>query len=66
MMNATPPGDITPPGLSFVFRMTLEFDLGPRLRFEPAFKGGRRGFVAVRGGSIEGPRLTGRVLPQSV
>jgi hypothetical protein len=65
MIDAVPPGDIAPPGLSFAFRMTLEFDAGPRLRFEPAFQGGRRGFVAVQGGSIEGPRLHGRVLPQS-
>jgi hypothetical protein len=58
-------GYMTPPGLSFAFRILLEFDPGPRLRFEPAFQAGRRGFVAVRGGSIEGPRLTGRVLPHS-
>jgi hypothetical protein len=57
--------DMTPPGLSFAFRILLEFDAGPRLRFEPAFHSGRRGFVAVQGGSIEGPRLSGRVLPQS-
>jgi hypothetical protein len=58
-------GEMTPPGLSFAFRILLEFDTGPRLRFESAFQAGRRGFVAVRGGSIQGPRLTGRVLPQS-
>jgi len=59
-------GALNPPGLAFAFRIVLEFDSGPRLRFEPAFKGGgRRGFVAVKGGSIEGPRLQGRVLPQS-
>ena len=52
-------------GLSFAFRILLEFDAGPRLRFEPAFQSGRRGFVAVQGGSIEGPRLSGRVLPRS-
>jgi hypothetical protein len=58
-------GALPPPGLAFAFRVILEFDAGPRLRFEPAFQAGRRGFVAVKGGSIEGPRLTGRVLPQS-
>jgi hypothetical protein len=58
-------GALTPPGLAFAFRIILEFDAGPRLRFEPAFQAGRRGFVAVKGGSIEGPRLTGRVLPLS-
>jgi hypothetical protein len=58
-------GDMSPPGLSFAFRILLEFDAGPRLRFEPAFQAGRRGFVAVQGGSIEGPRLSGRVVSRS-
>jgi hypothetical protein len=58
-------GPLAAPGLAFAFRILLEFDAGPRLRFEPAFQAGRRGFVAVKGGRIEGPRLTGRVLPQS-
>ena len=66
MTNATlTGGPLAPPGLTFAFRIILEFDAGPRLRFEPAFQAGRRGFVAVKGGTIEGPRLTGRVLPQS-
>ena len=66
MTNATlTGGPLAPPGLAFAFRIILEFDAGPRLRFEPAFQAGRRGFVPVQGGSIEGPRLTGRVLPQS-
>ena len=56
---------MTPPGLEFAFRILLRFDAGPRLRFEPAFKSGRRGFVAVQGGEITGPRLTGRVVPLS-
>jgi hypothetical protein len=59
-------GALDPPGLRFAFRILLEFDAGPRLRFEPAFQpGARRGFVAVKGGRIEGPRLEGRVMPQS-
>jgi hypothetical protein len=57
--------DMSPPGLRFAFRILLEFDPGPRLRFEPAFQSARRGFVAVQGGSIEGPLLSGRVLPHS-
>lgn len=57
--------DLLPPGLSFAFRIELEFDAGPRLRFEPAFQAGRRGFVAVQGGTIDGPRLTGRVMSRS-
>jgi hypothetical protein len=60
-----PGGPLNPPGLHFAFRIILEFDAGPRLRFEPAFRSGRRGFVAVQGGSITGPRLSGRVVPQS-
>ena len=57
--------DLAPPGLSFAFRIVLRFDAGPRLRFDPAYKAGRRGFVAVQGGEISGPRLNGRVVPQS-
>jgi hypothetical protein len=53
------------PTLELAFRIRLEFGAGPRLRFEPAFAAFRRGFVAVLGGEIEGPRLTGRVLPQT-
>lgn len=56
---------LAPPGLQFAFRIVLHFDDGPRLRFEPAYRSARRGFVAVQGGRIEGPRLNGRVLPQS-
>jgi hypothetical protein len=58
-------GDMSAPGLLFVFRVLLQFDAGPRLRFEPAHKAGRRGFVGVKGGHMEGPRLKGRVVPQS-
>jgi len=59
------PGDLSPPGLEFAFRITLTFDEGPRLRFAPAWQAGLRGFVGAQGGRIEGPRLSGRVLPQS-
>ena len=65
MNHESSTGDMSPPALSFAFRVLLEFDAGPRLRFEPAFQAGRRGFVAVQGGSIEGPRLTGRVMSHS-
>jgi hypothetical protein len=57
--------DLAPPGLEFAFRIELEFDAGPRLRFEPAYQAGKRGFVAVQGGTITGPRLQGRVLSRS-
>jgi hypothetical protein len=64
MTDPSPVPDMTPPVLVFVFRILLRFDAGPRLRFEPAYRAGRRGFVAVQGGEVSGPRLTGRVLPQ--
>ena len=53
------------PTLDFAFRITLHFDPGPRLRFDNAFGDFRRGYVGVLGGEISGPRLAGRVLPQS-
>ncbi|MFO1504435.1 MAG: DUF3237 family protein [Steroidobacteraceae bacterium] len=65
MADESRPGDLAPPGLSFAFRIVLEFDAGPRLRFEPAHRAGRRGHVPVKGGQISGPRLQGRVVPLS-
>jgi hypothetical protein len=53
---------MSPPGLEFAFRIVLRFAEGPRLRFDSAHRAGRRGFVAVQGGEITGPRLSGRVL----
>jgi hypothetical protein len=53
------------PTLEFAFSMRLEFGAAARLRFEPAFGSYRRGFVSVLGGAIEGPRLSGRVVPQT-
>ena len=52
------------PTLQFAFRVRLDFEPGPRLRFNiPA--GGVRGFVSLIGGEITGPRLTGRAVPHS-
>ena len=53
------------PTLEFAFRVRLEFGSEKRLRFQSACRAYQRGFVAVRGGAIEGPRLSGRVLPQT-
>lgn len=53
------------PTLEPVFSVRLDFDDGPRLRFEPANTPFRRGFVGVKGGVVSGPRLNGRVLPRS-
>jgi hypothetical protein len=53
------------PTLELAFRARLDFGDGPRLRFEPAGKAFTRGFVAVVGGEVSGPRLTGRVVPFS-
>ncbi|MFM1886465.1 MAG: hypothetical protein RL026_1622 [Pseudomonadota bacterium] len=62
-MNAmAAPDAMSPPGLEFAFRIVLRFAEGPRLRFDSAHRAGRRGFVAVQGGEITGPRLSGRVL----
>ena len=49
--------------LEFVFRITLK--LGTRTKLGPIPTGGMRGFVAAAGGRIEGPRLNGRVVPNS-
>lgn len=65
MSEASVPGDLARPTLEFAFRIRLEFDPGPRLRFESAHRAARRGFVGVLGGDIQGPALTGRVVPRS-
>jgi hypothetical protein len=53
------------PALELVFCARLDFGEGPRLRFAPAAKAFTRGFVAVVGGKLSGPRLSGRVVPFS-
>jgi hypothetical protein len=52
------------PQLNFVFSVRLDFPPGPRVRF-PVQGGATRGFVAVAGGSVAGPRLEGEVVPGS-
>lgn len=53
------------PELLLAFHVRLDFAEGPRLRFAPAHKSFTRGFVALVGGEVSGPRLTGRVVPHS-
>ena len=53
------------PTLAPAFSIRLDFGDGPRTRFIPAHKSFTRGFVSVIGGAISGPRLQGRVVPQS-
>lgn len=53
------------PSLELAFRIRLDFGEGPRLRFRPAPTEFTRGFVAVSGGEVSGPRLSGRVVPFS-
>jgi Protein of unknown function (DUF3237) len=66
MTTPNPNGpSLTPPSLEFAFSVRLQFGDGPRLRFNPAFTEFTRGFVSVLGGEITGPRLTGRVVPQT-
>jgi hypothetical protein len=53
------------PALELAFKVRLDFGEGPRTRFAPAGQPFTRGFVAVIGGEVSGPRLTGRVVPYS-
>ena len=53
------------PALELAFHVRLDFADGPRLRFIPAFKRVTRGFVGLAGGEVSGPRLTGKVVPNS-
>lgn len=53
------------PELELAFHIRLDFGEGPRLRFEPHHTAFTRGFVAVTGGEISGPKLSGRVVPLS-
>lgn len=48
-----------PPSLKYAF--TINVELAPAIDFGATFSGDRR-FIAITGGSIEGPRLTGKVL----
>jgi hypothetical protein len=53
------------PKLELAFSVRLDFGDAPRIRFTPAAKAFTRGFVAVVGGEVKGPRLAGRVVPFS-
>jgi hypothetical protein len=53
------------PSLELAFEVRLDFGDEPRTRFAPAYTQFTRGFVAVAGGEVTGPRLTGRVVPNS-
>ncbi|ARP99626.1 DUF3237 domain-containing protein [Pseudorhodoplanes sinuspersici] len=55
--------DPVKPTLEFVFRIRMQ--LGIRQKFGPLPQGSTRGFVTAAGGTIEGPRLNGRVIPNS-
>jgi hypothetical protein len=57
------PSMITP-RLDYAFTVRLDFPPGPRLRI-PLRTGEARGFVAVAGGTISGPRLEGEVVSGS-
>ena len=51
------------PELEFAFKIHL--NLGDRTCIENLPWGGGRGFVPVTGGEIQGPKLTGKVVPYS-
>ena len=53
------------PALELAFQVRLDFGEGPRIRFAPAYRQFTRGFVSVIGGEVSGPRLSGRVVPNS-
>jgi hypothetical protein len=53
------------PTLEPAFHVRQDFGEGLRLRFRPGCTGFTRGFVAVIGGEVSGPRLVGRVEPFS-
>lgn len=53
------------PTLELAFHVRLDFGDRQRVRFTPGYKDVTRGFVALQGGEIHGPRLTGRVVPHS-
>jgi hypothetical protein len=55
--------NIIAPKLEFAFRIRLK--LGIRQKIGQLPSGGIRGFVTAAGGEIEGPRLNGRVVPNS-
>ena len=50
------------PTLEFVFRIRML--LGIRQKFGPLPHGQSRGFVSAAGGTVDGPRLNGRVVPE--
>lgn len=53
------------PSLELAFQVRLDFASGARTRFTPAFTRFTRGFVALAGGEVSGPRLEGHVVPGS-
>ena len=53
------------PTLEHCFSVRLRFPEGPRVRFQPAFSTFKRGFVSVADGDVYGPKLQGKVTPNS-
>ena len=52
-----------PPTLELAFEVRAE--LAPRRHYGPTAAGVQRGFVAVTGGVVSGPRFSGRIVPHS-
>ncbi|KPF54996.1 hypothetical protein IP65_09590 [Novosphingobium sp. AAP1] len=57
------PPDARPPSFEFAFQIRIE--LGERLRYGPTYWGFDRGYVGVLGGTVTGPRFSGKVIPHS-
>ena len=55
--------DVAPIGLEFAFRIRILFK--ERVIFSPTTPNGGRVYVPPAGGDVFGPRLTGRVVPNS-
>lgn len=59
------PLPMNPPQLELEFAFRIRLELGIRKKIGKIPSGGVRGFVSAAGGIVDGPRLTGRVVPNS-
>jgi len=55
---------LAPPALDLEFAFQIRVEFRDRVMFSPT-PGGGRGYVSVARGEVEGPKLRGRVLPNS-
>jgi hypothetical protein len=55
----------TPEGLAHEHVFDVRIDFADRWRWGPISEGGHQGYTSVAGGTVTGPRLQGRVVPNS-